>query len=71
MTTPPENTGPKPPPVNPDNLPLDTESIVNLGTNPRLSTPKAWEPGKPPGGRLPPDPTAQDKSASPPDKPAK
>ena len=70
MTTPPENTGAEPPPVNPDNPMLDIKSVIN-GASPRPPTPKAWNSGKPPGGRLPPGPTAQDKSTSPPDKPAK
>ncbi len=37
------------------------------GTAPRLASPKAWPPGKPPGGQLPPTtpeaPTKQEKSA--------
>ena len=70
MTTPPENTGTKPPPVNPDNLAVDAE-IYEFGASPRTFTAKAWEPGKPPGGRVPTDPTAQDQSISPPAKPAK
>lgn len=41
------------------------------GMEERQFPPKPWPPGKPPGGRLPPAPTTQDQSASPPDKPAK
>lgn len=41
------------------------------GMEERQFSEKPWPPGKPPGGKLPPDPTAQDKSASSPDKPAK
>ena len=33
------------------------------GTAPRVATPKAWPPGKPPGGKLPPEarPSAQNR----------
>ena len=33
------------------------------GTAPRAATPKAWPPGKPPGGKLPPEarPSAQNR----------
>ena len=40
------------------------------GMEERQFSKKPWPPGKPPGGKLPPGPTAQDKSASSPDKPA-
>ena len=34
------------------------------GTAPRVATPKAWPPGKPPGGKIPPEakPSAQDQA---------
>ena len=36
------------------------------GTGPRKGSPKAWDPGKPPGGKLPPESKPQAKAT---DKP--
>ena len=32
------------------------------GTGPRKASPKAWSPGKPPGGKLPPETNPQAKA---------
>ena len=69
MTTSPENSSGESLPFNPEDI--APEFISTLGASPRPTEVKAWPPGKPPGGRLPPGPTAQDKGASPSDKPAK
>jgi hypothetical protein len=47
-----------------DAMPMVDCETVELGANPREAiTVKAWDPGKPPGGKMPPETKAQTKKS--------
>ena len=76
MTNPDEHTLGKPlPPAEPEGVPLNfviIDDVLTRGADPKpIHTVKAWPPGTPPGGKLPPGTIARVKSANPPDKPDK
>ena len=75
MTNPDEHTPGKPlPPAEPEGMPLNFvfDDGLKAGADPKpTNTAKAWPPGTPPGGELPPAIIARARSASPPEKPAK
>lgn len=48
-----------------DKQPVSNVRTARLieGTGPRKGSPKAWDPSKPPGGKLPPEAKSQAKTA--------